>query len=806
MLRNLIKHSLRSLKRQRSYLIINMTGLSIGIACSLLITLYVLYEASYDRYNIKRNRIYSIALNFRIGGEESTEAMASPPLGETMVREIPEVEGFLRMRRMSLPGTLTLNDQTYSEENIIEADSSFFNFFTIPVLFGDPASLLNAPGKIVLSSSVAEKIFGSQNPVDKILKIGHDTTSYIVTGVMGDIPGNSHFKAGALVSMMSDPQSGSQEWGNNNMSTYVLLKPNTDYRSVNEKLKPLGVKYVGPLLKEVLKLSYEEFLERGNKFEYSLQKLADIHLDTSVKPHFLATVDPKLLRILSGIALLILLVAAVNFTYLSIAQASARSKEVAVRKLTGSRRRTLVFQFLSESLLMAFVSTVVALVIIKMVLPLFNDLLGTTLRLEITSAWYVLPFIILFPLVTGILAGSYPAFFLSSFNPNQILKGGRYSAGSRGRLRNMLVVLQFTISIFLIVGTLVMYRQINYMIKRDPGFNKSQLLVLENEGALGSNNRSFKEKIAGIPGVISLASSSYVPGDIRSNNGYALEGKKDETILMWTNYVDYDFLQTYGMKLLSGRSFNKEFASDVQACLVNESAIKKFNIDPEKVRIMGYNGTGEMVFIPIIGIVKDFIFESQKNQIAPFIFRLKGENDRNGCITVKIASQNYAGTIKRLEDAWHESKADEPIRYRFMDDIMRQLYIKERQNALIAVVSSILAIFVAILGLYGLTSFSVENRTKEIGVRKVMGSSITSICYLISKETLLLIMISALISFPVIYFVAGKWLENFFYRINPGVITFMGGLIITMLIALLTISYRTIKAARTNPARSLRYE
>ena len=358
----------------------------------------------------------------------------------------------------------------------------------------------------------------------------------------------------------------------------------------------------------------------------------------------------------------------------------------------------------------------------------------------------------------------------------------------------------------MIVGTLVMYRQINYMIKRDPGFNKSQLLVLENEGALGSNNRSFKEKIAGIPGVISLASSSYVPGDIRSNNGYALEGKKDETILMWTNYVDYDFLQTYGMKLLSGRSFNKEFASDAQACLVNESAIKKFNIDPEKVRIMGYNGTGEMVFIPIIGIVKDFIFESQKNQIAPFIFRLKGENDRNGCITVKIASQNYAGTIKRLEDAWHESKADEPIRYRFMDDIMRQLYIKERQNALIAVVSSILAIFVAILGLYGLTSFSVENRTKEIGVRKVMGSSITSICYLISKETLLLIMISALISFPVIYFVAGKWLENFFYRINPGVITFMGGLIITMLIALLTISYRTIKAARTNPARSLRYE
>jgi putative ABC transport system permease protein len=806
MLHNLIKQSIRSLKRQRSYLLINVTGLSIGIACSLLITLYVLYEAGYDRFNRKKDQIYNVVMNFRIGGQEASEAMSPSPLGETIIREIPEVEDFLRMKQVNGAKTLTFNNLIYSEENIIEADSSFFNFFSVPVLNGDPANLLNGPGKIVLSETTAEKIFGKQNPVDEILKIGDDTTLYIVTGVMGDIPGNSHFQAGVLVSMMSDPKSVSQDWGNNNMSTYVLLKPNTDYRTMDDKLKTLTARHVGPLLQEVLKLSFEEFLAKGNKFGYHLQKLTDIHLDTTIKPHFTAAVDPKLLKILSGIALLILLVASVNFTHLSIAQASARSKEVAVRKLNGSRRGLLIIQFLSESILMSLLSTLIGLLLIKPVLPLFNDLLGTTVSMDFSATWYILPSIILFPLLTGIFAGSYPAFFLSSFNPNDILKGGKYNCRSRGTLRNVLVILQFTISIFLIVGTLIMYRQINYMIKRNPGFNKSQLLVLQNEAALGSNAGSFKKKIADIPGVISLTSSSYVPGDIRSNNGYALEGKKDETILMWTNYVDYDFLQTYGMELSSGRFFNKEFLSDPEACLVNESSIKKFNIDPEKIRIMGYKDTGEMEFIPIIGVVKDFVFESRKNQIAPLIIRLKAENEKQGCITVRIAQQNYGEIISKIEDAWQESQAAEPIRYTFMDDIMRQLYIRERQNALIAVISAILAIFVAILGLYGLTSFSVENRTKEIGIRKVMGSSITGICYLITKKTLILITISSFISFPFIYYASGKWLENFYYRIDPGIITFLGGLIITMLIALLTVSYRTFKAAKVNPARSLRYE
>jgi putative ABC transport system permease protein len=807
MLNNLIKHSLRAFRRQRSYIIINIIGLSIGIACSLLIALYVYYEESYDRFNVKKDRIYDIALNFRIGGQELfTEAMTSYPVGGTLLREFPEVEDFLRMRRMYGAATVTYNNQTYDEENILEADSSFFNFFTIPVLNGDPKTLLNAPRKVVLSTSLSKKIFGNENPVDKILKIGKDTAIYTVTGVMGDIPGNSHFKAGMLVSMLSDSQAGSQEWGSNNLNTYLLLRPNTNYRNVDEKFPALIAKYLGPEIKRFLNISFEDFLSRGNKYGYFLQKLSDIHLDTSVKPHFLAPGDPKLLKILGSIALLILLVAVVNFINLSTAQASSRAKEVAIKKLGGSTRAMLIAQFLTESVIMSFVSTIVALIIIKLVLPFFNDLLGTTLTLKLSDAWFIIPFMILFAMVTGILAGSYPAFFLSAFSPYRVLKGGKIDRTHKGSLRKVLVVLQFTISIFLIVGTLIMYRQIIYMNERDPGFIKDQLLVLENEGALGANAKSFKETISMIPGVVSVTSSSSVPGNSDNNNGYMLEGKKDETILMWTNYVDYKFLETYGMQLKSGRFFKKEFPSDAQACLLNESAIKKWNIDPEKLRIMGYRDSGKVVYYPIIGVVKDFVFESQRKQIAPLIFRLKSESDRYGYITVKILPKNYRETIKKIETAWQRFVTEDPLKYHFVDDIMKQLYIKERQNAVIAVISSFLAIFIAILGLYGLTSYTVEQRTKEIGVRKAMGSTVHGIYFAISREIIILISVSAALSFPIIYYLSGKWLENFYYRISPGLFSFLAGLIIVLGITVLTISYRTLRAARVNPAQSLRYE
>ncbi len=344
------------------------------------------------------------------------------------------------------------------------------------------------------------------------------------------------------------------------------------------------------------------------------------------------------------------------------------------------------------------------------------------------------------------------------------------------------------------------------MIDRDPGFNKEQLLVLDNEEFLGTNAKSFKESLRMIPGVISVTSSSMVPGQNNNNNGYMIEGKKDETVLMWTNYIDYNYLETYGIRLESGRAFDKEFLADNQACILNESAIRKFNIDPAKIRIMGYRDSGKVAYYPIIGVAKDFIFGSQRIQIEPFIFRLRPENATYGYITARISPKNHNETIKKIETAWKESAPNDPLKYHFVDEIMTKLYEKEKQNALIAVIASILAIFIAALGLYGLTSYTVDQRTKEIGVRKAMGSSVPGIYFSISKEIIVLITVSALVSFPLIYYVSGKWLENYYYRISPGLLTFIGGLIIVLGIAVLTISYRTIRAARVNPAQSLRYE
>ena len=806
MLNNLIKYSIRSFKRQRTYIIINITGLSIGIACSLLIALFVLYEASYDRFNEKKDRIFDIVMNFKIGGQEFTEATTCPPIGPTLANDFPEVEDFLRMRNVYRAESIVYDKKTYAEDNIIEADSSFFNFFSIPVLRGNPESLLNTPHKAVLSASVAKKIFGDENPVDKIIKVGRDTSDYVITGVMGDIPGNSHFAAGVVVSILSDPEIRTTQWSNNSLNTYILLRPNADYKVIDSKFPSMVASHVGPELQRFLNLSFEEFLSKGNKYGYYLQKLTDIHLDTSAKPHFAASGDPKLLKILGGIALLILLVAAVNFTNLSTAQASKRAKEVGIKKLGGSTRGMLVGQFLTESILMSFISTIVALLIIKLVLPGFNNLIGTGLTLKLSDAGYIIPFMLIFSIITGIIAGSYPAFFLSSFSPYKVLKGGTETSSHKGTLRKVLVVLQFTISICLIVGTMIMYRQIMYMIKRDPGFRKDQLLVIRREENLGTKTQPFMEALSNIPGVTGTTSSTTIPGNPNSNNGYALEGNKDETILMWTSYVDYNFLEIYGMQLKSGRFFSKEFLTDDHACIVNEAALKKFNIDPVKTRVMVYRDSGKMDYYPIIGVVKDFVFDTQRNQVAPFIFRLKSPAYNYGNITVKIAPRNYMETIRKIENAWKEFSPDQPINYSFVDDIMKDIYRKDQQNAKIAMISSLLAIFIAALGLYGLTAYTVEQRTKEIGVRKAMGSSVAGIYIGISKDIIILVSVSALLAFPVIYYLAGKWLESFYYKVSPGALTFLEGLLITMGIAILTISYRTLRASRANPAQSLRYE
>jgi putative ABC transport system permease protein len=805
MLNNLIKHSIRSFKRQRAYIIINILGLSIGIACSLLIALFVINEASFDRYNVKKDRIFRVILNGKIGGQEITGAYTPAIMGPTLPKEFPEVEDFLRMDSHG-PTVVEYEKQIFTDDNIVEADSSFFNFFSIPVMKGDLKNLLNSPHKVVLSESTARKIFGNENPIDKMIKIGNDSVRFVVTGVMGDVPENSHFRASMISSFLTNPRSKDTFWMSNSFALYLLLKPNSSPKTVDAKFNDLIVKYVGPEVQKYLGTTIEEFIKKGNKYQFFLQKLTDIHLDNTIQGGFKAPSDPKYLIIFGSIAIMIVVIAAINFMNLATAQASRRAKEVGIKKIGGSTRGMLITQFLSESLMLSFFSLILALLFIKLSLPYFNNLLNTRLTLDLLAAWYTIPVLLLFTIIVGIMAGTYPAFFLSSFNPYEVLKGTVKNSTGNGRLRRILVVFQFSVSILLIVGTMIMNKQIKFMLNKDVGFNKEQLIVIERAHVLGNKIKSFKENVKRISGVINIASSTAVPGRSNNNNGYMMEGRKDETFLMTTTWVDYDYLDTYGMTLVSGRPFSESFTTDKQACILNESSVKNFSItDLEKTRILKPDEKGPES-IPIIGVVKDFNYESLRNPIQPYIMLLQDENNQWGYISVKLNASNYSATINEIEKVWKEYAANSPLQYYFLDADFEKMYIQEKQNAQMAVIFAVLAIFIASLGLFGLTSYTVEQRTKEIGVRKAMGSSIGGIYIEISKEIIILVSISALIAWPVIYYYAGKWLENFYYKINLGFFSFIAGLTIALGIALITISYRVMKAARVNPAQSLKYE
>jgi putative ABC transport system permease protein len=806
MFSNLIKHSLRSFKRQRAYIIINVLGLSIGIACSLLIAIFVINEAGYDRFNTKKDRIVRLILNGKIGGQEITAAYTSAAMGPTMGKEFPEVEDVLRMTGVG-PTVIEYNNQTFTEDQMIEADSSFFNFFSIPVIKGDTKNLLNAPQRVVLSESTAKKIFGNENPIDKALKIGSDSVRYIVSGIMADVPENSHFEANIISSFMTDPASKSPIWLNNSIATYLLLKPNSSYVTVDQKLPELLVKYIGPEVQRFMGISLTDFAAQGNKYRFYCQKLTDIHLDPLIQQQFKQPSDPKYLKIFGSIAVLIILIGAINFMNLSTAQAARRAKEVGIKKIGGSSRGMLITQFLSESFILSFISLIIALILIKVTLPYFNNLLGATLHLNLLKNWYTIPVMILFTVIVGFLAGGYPAFFLSSFNPYEVLKGSVKNSMKNGRLRRVLVVFQFAVSILLIVCTMVMYRQIKFMLNKDVGFNKEQLIVINRTEALGKRMKSFKEAVKGIPGVINIASSSAVPGRNNSNSGYMMEGRKDETFLMQTNYIDEDYISTYGMTLESGRTFDKSHSTDKGACLVNETAVRNFTIkDMEKTRFITPGDSSQGRFLQVIGVVKNFNFESLRNPIGPYIFNLKPDQYIGGYLSVKLSALNYASTISQIENKWKEFTENTPLQYYFLDADFEHMYLQEKQNAQMAVIFSILAVFIAALGLFGLTSFTVEQRTKEIGVRKAMGSSIPGIYVVISREVIILVSISALIAWPLIYYIATKWLENFYYKINLGVFSFVAGLTIALGIALITISYRILSAASVNPAQSLKYE
>jgi len=799
----LIKFSFRTLKRQGGYVAINILGLAIGMACSLVIALFIIHELSYDKYNEHRDQIYRLGIHGRFSGQESRMAYTAPPIGPAMAAEFPEVENVLRMYIWD-ETVIQIEDRYYTEDHLAMVDSTFFDFFSIPLLRGNEQTALTEPNSVILTETAARRLFGDEDPMDKLLRAGNMEEHFRVTGVMADIPDNTHFRAGMLASLTSHDWVTEDNWLSNNLFTYLKLHPGADPEMVRDRFDGLIVKYIGPMIREFMGISMEDFLNAGNSYNFFMQPLTGVHLDPSVESDHRPPNDPKYLWIFGSIGVLILVIASINFMNLSTAQASRRAREVGMKKVVGSSRAMLVRQFITETLVLAFVSMLLAISLVEIALPYFNNLLSLHLSLSGMDSWYVFPSLLLLVFAVGLFAGVYPAFYLSSFQPAAVLKGKNYGK-QNSRFRMALAVMQFVISIMLITGSVIMYRQLNYMIHKDLGFDKENVLVLRRAYVLGAQVDAFKTELQGIPGVVSVSSSTAVPGRSYNFNGYTLPGRSDETFLLQTTFADYDFLETYGIELAAGRYFDPENRTDRDACLINERAAHIMGLEEaldSRVINLGYGPPG----YPVIGLLRDYHFESLRLDISPAIVVFKNDDVHWGYVSIRYEPHMLRRVLEETEALWGSFSTHQPMMYFFLDEDFNRLYREEEQNAQLSVIFTLLAIFIATMGLYGLTAFSLQQRIKEIGIRKTFGAGVISIWLMVSKEVMSLVGLATLLAWPLTYWVAGNWLQNYHYRISMQPQDFLLGFVIAAVIALGSISYRVIRTASINPSISLRYE
>jgi putative ABC transport system permease protein len=802
------KLALRHMWKHKMHVFINTLGLAIGIAFFIMISLFVIHELSYDKFNEKSDRIYRLILDAKIGEQEVLGSFTPAPMAAAFKEEIPDIVEACRMDYWR-ETVIRYEDKTFIEDRFALADSTFFNIFSVPLIKGNPQQALNAPHKLVITESTAKKYFGSEDPIGKMILVGTDTTHYSITGICKDVPENSHFEFNMLGSFLTHWVARNEIWLSNNIATYVLLTEGASAKNVEEKIKPVLLKHIGPELQQYMGVSPEDFTKSGGRYGILLQPLSDIHLNPAVETQFKQPFDRKYVYIFAIIAIAILIIAVINYMNLSTAQSAGRAHEVGLKKVVGSGKYELVWQFLIESLIFSLISLLIALLLIELLLPYFNNLVQLNLNLGYFAKWYVIPLLLVLSLVVGILSGVYPAFFLSSFKPVAVLSGKLASGVKSGILRSILVVFQLTISIMLIVSTIVIFRQVHYMLNKDLGFNKDQVMVIEQVHALQDKINVFKKEIENIPGVIACSHSTAVPGYINNVNGYLIEGRPAEnSVILTTAWTDYDQLKTYGLEMVKGRFLSEEFATDSNACVINETAVKNFQLeDPLSTRfLLPSPGGSPMSVQNVIGVVKDFHFTSLRDLIQPYIFLNAGRQQSWGYFSIKMRPENVTETVKKVEKTWKNFTNDFPMQYFFMDENISRQYQEDRRTGSLSLIFGILAIFIASLGLYGLTSFTVEQRTKEIGIRKIQGADIGRIVYLMLKESTIMIAIATIIAWILSYLYLTSWLENYSYRIKLNPFDFIISLVIVLTISWLTISYWTIKATRINPAEALRYE
>jgi putative ABC transport system permease protein len=809
MLRNFFTVFFRNVLRHKAYSLINLAGLAIGLACSILITVFVIHELSFDTFHSKADQIQRLCVKMRIGEQASKQAWTAVPNGPAFRDEIPEILEFCRVERWN-DIMFEYEDNKFIEDDVMWTDSSFFQIFDFKLLRGDPETALREPNTIVLTEEMARKYFGEEDPMDKSIKMFASGEPYRVTGIVENAPANTHFPFHCIGSFHSLGKANNTMWLSHNLFTYFLLDDKADPAAVEEKLNPIMLKYVGPEVQQLMGIELDAWENEGNEYGMFLQPLTDIHLNTDIEHGLIESHDKKYVYIFSLIAVFILLIACINFMNLSTARSANRAREVGLRKVMGSTKNLLVSQFLWESVFLSLIAMIIAMLLVELLITPFGNLIGQQLATDYLGKWYLIPGLLLLVFIVGLLAGSYPAFFLSSFKPVAVLSGEVGKGMKSGWLRRILVVLQFGISIGIVICTLVVYQQINHMLKVDPGYDRNGLLVIERIGGIGNEHiQTFKQEIAKLSGVRNSTNSTMIMGWTNNENGYRIEGQPAENMhIIATNWVDFDYAETYGLEIAEGRFLSRENASDSINCVINEAAVRTFGLDdPLSLRIMQPGEDGQFVYHPVVGITKDFHYKSLHTEIGPYIFLHKPDDwGWGGYLSVRIDPDNINETVREIKGVWDEFSNDQPFDYYFLTDELDKQYDQESRIGNVFLVFALLAIFVACLGLLGLSSFMAEQRTKEIGVRKVMGASVPVIIRLISRETVALVLVAAIISSAIAWFYMNNWLESFFYRIKVSPVTILLAFAAALVIALITVSFQTISAAMRNPAEALRYE
>jgi putative ABC transport system permease protein len=806
MLKNYFKIALRNVRRNKIFSAINILGLSIGMTVCFIIMLFIQDELSYDRYHTNANNIYRIIFKASINGGKINESNVMPPVAAALQQDYPEVKTATRIRTMGKPRVF-IDGKLFTDASLVFADPNLFDVFTIPLIQGDKHSALVQPNSIIISKTLAQKYFGRENPVGKLISFNNakDPKPLKVTGVFENIPSNSHFHFDMFGSMATDPDATSDSWMTSNYFTYLLLQDGYDYKRLEAKLPGMVEKYMGSQIQQAMGLNLEQFRTKGNELGFALQPLTSIHLHSNTSSEFEPGGNINNIYIFGAVALFMLLIACINFINLSTAGASKRAKEVGVRKVMGSGKQDLIKQFLLESLIITCIALLISAVLVQLALPVFNNLSGKNLTFGFSLKLMVV--LAGLGLLTGLLAGIYPAFFLSSFKPIAVLKGKFTPQTGSYSIRSGLVVFQFFISVCLITGTIVVYKQMQFIQHKKLGYDKEQLLVLNNSWALGKNEQVYKKELLNDPRVANVTISGYKPtGPSYSNNSLAYPAGRDNQLMKTVEYsVDEQYIPTMGMQIVAGRNFAADRPTDSLGMIINETAAKAFgwgNNAVGKTIIRENSFKGHNTAFTVIGVVKDFHFRSLHEAITPLLMVLHPETG----LIVKVKTKDVAGLLKSMQQQWTKFHATEPFSWSFMDELYNKTYTAEQKTGRILNIFALLTILVACMGLFGLTTYTTEQRAKEIGIRKVLGASVSQITGMLSKEFLKLVLIACLIAFPLSYWAMHTWLQDFAYRIDINGWIFCLAGAIALVIALITISFKSIKAALANPVKNLRTE